>query len=117
VEGLSEALYKELSSSGIHVVLIEPGDFKTEFGANRQQIKPKNNADHFQQTMAVIERDEQTGQPPLKIAYLIEKIIQTPRPRLRYTVGAADQKFSVFLKKIVPNRWFDRIIMSHYKIR
>jgi NAD(P)-dependent dehydrogenase (short-subunit alcohol dehydrogenase family) len=117
VEGLSEALYKELSSSGIHVVLIEPGDFKTEFGANRQQIKPKNNADHFQQTMAVIERDEQTGQPPLKIAYLIEKIIQTPRPRLRYNVGAADQKFSVFLKKIVPNRWFDRIIMSHYKIR
>ncbi|MDZ7666484.1 MAG: SDR family NAD(P)-dependent oxidoreductase [Desulfotignum sp.] len=117
VEGLSEALYKELSTSAIKVVLVEPGDFKTEFGANRQNITPENNADNFQRAMTVIERDEQNGQPPLKIAHLIEKIINTPQPRLRYTVGAADQKLSVFLKKIVPNPWFDRIIMSHYNLR
>jgi NAD(P)-dependent dehydrogenase (short-subunit alcohol dehydrogenase family) len=117
VEGLSEALYKELSSSGIRVVLIEPGDFKTEFAANRQHITQKNNADHFQSTMAVIERDEQNGQPPLKIAYLIEKIIKTPNPRLRYAVGAFDQRLSLFLKRILPNRWFDQIIMSYYKLK
>jgi short-subunit dehydrogenase len=116
VEGLSEALYKELSTSAINVVLIEPGDFKTEFCTNRQHITPKNNAENFHRAMHVIERDEQNGQPPLKIAYLIERIINTPRPRLRYTVGAADQRLSVFLKKIVPGRWFDRIIMSHYKL-
>lgn len=116
VEGLSEALYKELSMSAIKVVLIEPGDFKTEFAANRQTIKTKNTADHFQRTMNVIAHDEQNGQPPLKIAHLIEKIINTPKPRLRYAVGAPDQKLSIFLKKILPNRWFDRIIMSYYKL-
>jgi short-subunit dehydrogenase len=117
VEGLSEALYKELSTSAINVVLIEPGDFKTEFCANRQHIKPENNADCFQRAMNVIECDEQNGQPPLKIAHLIERIINTPHPRLRYAVGAADQKLSVFLKKIVPNRWFDRMIILYYKLR
>ncbi len=117
VEGLSEALYKELSLSAIKVVLIEPGDFKTEFAANRQNIKAKHNADNFQQTMNVIAHDEQNGQPPLKIAYLIERIINTPNPRLRYAVGAPDQKLSIILKKILPNRWFDRIIMSYYKLR
>ena len=116
VEGLTEALYKELSMSAIKAVLIEPGDFKTEFTANRQNIKTEHNADHFQRTMDVIEHDEQNGQPPLKIACLIERIINTPKPRLRYAVGAADQKLSVFLKKILPNQWFDQIIMSYYKL-
>ncbi len=117
VEGFSEALYKELSSTGIKVVLIEPGDFKTEFTANRQNIKTENSADDFQRSLNVIEHDEQNGQPPLKIAYLIEKIINTPTPRLRYAVGALDQKLSIFLKKILPNRWFDQIIMSYYKLK
>ncbi|MCF8091165.1 MAG: SDR family oxidoreductase [Desulfotignum sp.] len=117
VEGLSEALYKELSLSAIKVVLIEPGDFKTEFTANRQNVKAKHNADNFQRTMDVIENDEQNGQPPFKIAYLIERIINTPRPRLRYAVGAPDQKLSIVLKKILPNRWFDRIIMSYYQLK
>lgn len=117
VEGLSEALYKELFLSAINVVLIEPGDFKTEFTANRQAIKTKNTSDHFQRTMTVIENDEQNGQPPLKIAYLIERIINTPNPRLRYAVGAPYQKLSIFLKKILPNRWFDQMIMSYYKLR
>ncbi|MDT8380506.1 MAG: SDR family NAD(P)-dependent oxidoreductase [Desulfotignum sp.] len=117
VEGLSEALYKELSLSAINVVLIEPGDFKTEFTANRQTIKTNHHAEQFQRTMTVIEKDEQAGQPPLKIAHLIEKIINTPNPRLRYAVGAPDQKFSLFLKKILPNRWFDQIIMSYYQLK
>ncbi|MCF8076936.1 MAG: SDR family oxidoreductase [Desulfotignum sp.] len=117
VEGLSEALYKELSLSAINVVLIEPGDFKTEFTANRQIINTTHHADQFQRTMTVIENDEQTGQPPVKIAHLIEKIINTPNPGLRYAVGAFDQKLSIFLKKILPNRWFDQIIMSYYQLK
>jgi len=117
VEGLSEALYKELSSTGIKVVLIEPGDFKTEFTANRKNIKTEHNADDFQRSLNVIERDEQNGQPPLKIACLIEKIINTSKPRLRYAVGSFEQKLSLFLKRILPNRWFDQMIMSYYKLK
>ncbi|MBF0257498.1 MAG: SDR family NAD(P)-dependent oxidoreductase [Desulfamplus sp.] len=116
VEGFSEALYKELFSTGIKVVLIEPGDFKTEFTANRQNIKTEKNKDDFQHALNVIEHDEQNGQPPLKIACLIEKIINTPKPRLRYAVGAFDQKLSLFLKRILPNRLFDQIVMSYYKM-
>ncbi|MDY0223358.1 MAG: SDR family NAD(P)-dependent oxidoreductase [Desulfobacterium sp.] len=117
VEGLSEALYKELSSTGINVVLVEPGDFKTGFTANRQNINTKNGANAFQRSLDVIERDEQRGQHPIKIARLIEKIITASRPRLRYAVGPFDQTSVLFLKRILPDRWFDRIIMSYYKLR
>lgn len=116
VEGLSEALYKELYSTAINVVLVEPGDFKTEFTAHRQNIKTGDEANAFQRSLDVIERDEQSGQPPIKIARLIEKIITTSRPRLRYAIGAFDQTSVLFLKRILPDRWFDRIIMSYYKL-
>jgi short-subunit dehydrogenase len=40
IEGLTESLYKELRSSNIKIVLVEPGDFKTSFTEKREI--PKN---------------------------------------------------------------------------
>ncbi len=36
IEGLTESLYKELHSTNIKVVLVEPGDFKTGFTEKRE---------------------------------------------------------------------------------
>ncbi|MFO7840561.1 MAG: SDR family oxidoreductase, partial [Fidelibacterota bacterium] len=68
LEGLTESLYKELLSSGIHVVLIEPGDFRTGFTASRELIVSKEGTDRFEESRKVIEKDEQSGRPPEKIA-------------------------------------------------
>ncbi|MCK4814073.1 MAG: SDR family NAD(P)-dependent oxidoreductase [Candidatus Marinimicrobia bacterium] len=117
VEGLTEALYKELFTRNIKVVMVEPGDFKTGFTANREIITKEGKADIFEKSREVIEHDEQSGQPPIKIAYLIEKIMNKKHPRLRYSIGAFDQKLSILLKKILPDRWFDLIIMKYYKVK
>jgi NAD(P)-dependent dehydrogenase (short-subunit alcohol dehydrogenase family) len=116
VEGLSEALYKELYGSGIRVVMIEPGDYKTGFTANREIIVQEKEQDRFARSREVIEHDEQKGRSPMEIARLIDAIIRKKNPRLRYTVGAFDQKLSVFFKRILSNRLFDKIIMHYYKI-
>jgi hypothetical protein len=50
------------------------------------------------------------------IGKLLNNIINKSNPRLRYTVGAFDQKLATFLKRILPNRLFDWIIMKHYKV-
>ncbi|MBW6458003.1 MAG: SDR family NAD(P)-dependent oxidoreductase, partial [FCB group bacterium] len=115
LEGLTEALYKELYGSGIRIVMIEPGDFKTGFTQNREIITAVDGQDRFEASRRVIEHDEQSGQDPVKIAYLVEKIMNRKDPRLRYAIGAFDQKLSILLKKILPNRLFDRIIMKYYK--
>lgn len=114
VEGYSEALYKELYKTGIRVAMIEPGDFQTGFTAQRELIGEDEN---FKRSLAVIEHDENNGQKPIKIAKLIEKIIKKDRPKLRYPVGAFDQKLSIFLKKTLPNKLFDKIIMGYYKVK
>ncbi|MCD6336775.1 MAG: SDR family NAD(P)-dependent oxidoreductase [Candidatus Marinimicrobia bacterium] len=114
VEGMTEALYKEFVSRSIRVCMIEPGDFKTGFTANRENIK--NDKGLLDKSRKIIEHDEQNGQPPIKIAKLIAKIILMKKPKLRYAIGAFDQKLSIFLKKILPNRWFDAIIIGYYKV-
>ena len=116
IEGLTESLYKELHSTKIKIILVEPGDFKTRFTEKREIPKNANQSNAFQNTLHIIENDENSGQDPILIGKLIDKIINNPNPRLRYTVGAFNQKLAAFLKRILPNRLFDWIIMKHYKV-
>lgn len=116
VEGLTESLYKELHSSKIKITLVEPGDFKTSFTEKREIPKNDTQSDAFRNTLKIIENDENNGQDPIMIGKLLNKIINKSNPRLRYTVGAFDQKLAAFLKRILPNRLFDWIIMKHYKV-
>ncbi|MFA6617593.1 MAG: SDR family NAD(P)-dependent oxidoreductase [Candidatus Neomarinimicrobiota bacterium] len=115
VEGMTEALYKEIFTRNIRVCMIEPGDFKTAFTSSRLNIKGDNEL--LNRSREIIEKDEQSGQSPIKIAKLIAKLIDKKRPRLRYPIGAFDQKLSILLKRFLPNGIFDRIIMAYYKVR
>lgn len=118
VEGLSEALYKELRPTKIRVVLVEPGDFFTNFTARRDIDKTSAQYEAFRRVINVIEKDETVnGQNPVMIPKVLEKIINKPNPRLRYVVGAFDQKLAAFLKRLLPNRFFDWIIIKHYKVK
>ncbi len=120
IEGLSEALRMELKRFKINVVLIEPGDFQTQFTANRQKTidSQKNQAyqEDFAKALAVIENDEQNGAQPQEIASLLEKIIKDPAPRFRYTVGPFSEKLAVLLKRIMPSQ-LESILMKHYQLR
>ncbi|MCF7832564.1 MAG: SDR family NAD(P)-dependent oxidoreductase [Candidatus Marinimicrobia bacterium] len=114
VEGMTEALYKEFNKRNIRVCMIEPGDFKTGFTASRENVLGENV--QLEKAREVIEHDEQSGKSPILIAKLIEKIIKKRKPKLRYVTGAFYQKITIFLKKALPNRWFDAIISGYYKV-
>jgi len=116
IEGLSESLYKELRSTNIKIVIVEPGDFKTNFTSRRDIDKTSIKSDRFKKVIEQIEYDENNGQNPILIAKTLAKIIEKSNPRLRYVVGAFDQKLAVFFKRLLPNRLFDWIIMKHYKV-
>lgn len=116
IEGLTESLYKELCSSKVQITMIEPGDFKTSFTEKRDIPKTAAKSTNFQNTLKIIENDENSGQDPIMIGKLLNKIINKSNPRLRYTVGAFDQKLASLLKRLLPNRLFDWIIMKHYQV-
>jgi len=119
LEGMAEALRSEVRSFGIKVCLIEPGDVHIEPAHNRWKTPVSDESPYyspFKRVMNIVERDEGHGISPVKIAHLINNIIKKDNPKLRYTVGAFDQRLAAFLKRILPNRLFDWIIMKYYKV-
>jgi NAD(P)-dependent dehydrogenase (short-subunit alcohol dehydrogenase family) len=120
LEGLSEALRLEVRQFGIRVVLVEPGDIKTRFGANRVQTRESSVASAYQASMetvlGVIRHDEDHAPPPEKVARLVGKIVEKRSPALRYTVGLLMQRLGTGFKGILPAGIFESIIRSIYKI-
>ncbi|MEO0098492.1 MAG: SDR family oxidoreductase [candidate division WOR-3 bacterium] len=119
LEGLSEALRMEVKKFKIKVVLIEPGDFQTQFTTNRQKtLESERNSSYqeeFLRALGVMEEDERNGLHPQEVAFLLERIIKDPKPKFRYTIGPFSEKLAVFLKKVIPSQ-LESILMKHYRL-
>ena len=118
VEALSDALRMETTPFGIDVVVIEPGLIRTEWSgiaANRLEETAEGSA-YASQIKAVANsmRSESTNKrqsPPSVIADTVEKIVTARKPRTRYVVGFAAKPL-VTLRRILPDRAFDRLISA-----
>ena len=119
IEGYCEALRLEVRQFGIHVTVINPGDFSTGFTAQRDKVcNPEAMAAYpgYAQSMQSIEHDENSGLHPDRLARRISRIVRKRHPRNRYIIATLVQKASVLLKAILPARWFDYILGSYYKL-
>jgi hypothetical protein len=57
-----------------------------------------------------------SGSNPDEMAHAIYKIIQSPNPKIHYKVGAFIQLFSIVLKRILPDKLYEYMLMKHYKL-
>lgn len=119
IEGYCEALRLELRRFGIHVTVINPGDFFTGFTAARTKNLPPDAAvayPGYSASMASIESDERSGLQPDYLARRMSRIVRKRRPANRYIIATLVQKASVLLKAILPSRWFDCVLGAYYKL-
>jgi NAD(P)-dependent dehydrogenase (short-subunit alcohol dehydrogenase family) len=90
LEAASEALAAEVAPLGIHVMIVEPGAFRTEFGGARLHESPPLDAyaDTVGPTRAYITGvdGEQPGDPR-KAAAAIIAALDAPEPPLRLALG------------------------------
>jgi len=118
MEGWTESLRFEVSPFGIRVVLIEPGDVKTGFTGSRVKAARATASsaynDRFSKCMGIVEKEEQKGVAPASIAKLVCNIVEGGAKGPRYTCGAALQRLSAVLKRILPGRLFETVIGSFY---
>jgi NAD(P)-dependent dehydrogenase (short-subunit alcohol dehydrogenase family) len=120
-EGFCEALRLEVKQFNIKVVLINPGDFNTSNTSNRRKYLAQTGEadpyhDQFTRTLAIIENCETNGLSPEIMARRIVKIAECRNPKQRYIIASFDQKLSVVIRKIIPEKWFMMILASYYKI-
>ncbi|SVA42419.1 uncharacterized protein METZ01_LOCUS95273 [marine metagenome] len=113
VEGLSESLRLELSPFGISVSIVEPGNFVTEFeqnqilGRNSESTKfPYSELLHNYRTRR---RLFDWAANPEKVAKVIEGIIKSSSPKLRYVVGL-DARLALIARQVLPEKLFFHIL-------
>ncbi|WP_462264132.1 SDR family oxidoreductase [Mucilaginibacter sp.] len=121
VEGYSESLRMELRKTGIKVVVINPGDFKSDFSQNRQKIdfnlphpELKNAYDVAVNSM---EKDESIAPSPDMLAKKLVSIVASRNPAHSYLVGLLGQTIAPKLKRVLPGGLFEKLMCEHYGIK
>lgn len=115
LEGWTETLRYEMKSLGIQVVLVEPGSFETDIWTRNAKLTaglqdPNSaNASRVPAWRSRIEQSAKDRANPQVVANLIARILETPRPKLRYVVGR-DAKMGLILRGLLPRGVFERMI-------
>jgi NADP-dependent 3-hydroxy acid dehydrogenase YdfG len=109
VEGISESLAAELAPLGIHVTIIEPGPFRTDF-LGRSGVVAKTRIADYDATAGNMRKyfaeneGKQKGNP-LRAVHAMMQVVESPNPPLRLLLGASAlqrlrAKFSDWEKEI-----------------
>lgn len=120
LEMVTESLRMEVKSFGIEVTNVAPGDFATNIAAGRYHAPVLEHSPYkevYQMSLDMMDTHVDSGGDPQEMAQAIYQIIQKPKPAVRYKVGPALQKFSLFLKKVLPSKTYEKILMKHYNIK
>ena len=125
LEGFSEGLYYELQPFNIHVVLIEPGSFRTKIFTENAQVASRAEdpqspyttyARWFRDRMAkMLDAPDRMGDAE-DVAQVIEVVLQKARPNLRYVVGRRARQI-LRIQKLLPGGLFHRMVLRRISAR
>ncbi|HEX8575670.1 MAG TPA: SDR family oxidoreductase [Flavobacterium sp.] len=119
IELITEALRMEVKPLGITITNVAPGDFATNIATGRFHAPVIAGSDYeipYANTLRMMDEHVDTGSNPNEMATAIYAIIQNPNPKIHYKVGAFMQKFSIVLKRILPDKVYEKMLMNHYKL-
>lgn len=119
LELITEALNMEVKQFGIHITNIAPGDFATNIAAGRFHaplVEGSAYENSYGTTLNMMDNHVDGGSHPDEMAKAILKVIHASNPKIHYKVGAFMQKFSIVLKRILPDTWYEKLLMNHYKL-
>lgn len=120
IEGFSDALRLEVSSFGIDVIVIEPGGINTEWGiiAADNLVKCSGRGAYSEPAEKVANMFHHAYfykhySDVSVVSRAICKAVLSRRPKTRYAVGFMSRP-SIFFRKILSDRFFDRIIRFYF---
>lgn len=119
LELLTEAFRMEIKNFNISMTNVAPGDFATNIASGRYHA-PVNESSPYKapygNTLKLMDEHVDSGKDPNIMAKVIFKIIETKNPKGHYKVGEFMQKFSIVLKRILPDKIYEKMLMNHYKL-
>ncbi|MCX6180294.1 MAG: SDR family oxidoreductase [Bacteroidetes bacterium] len=119
LEIVTEAINIEVKPFGINVTNVAPGEFATDIALHRYHAPVVEGSAYevpYKHTLGMINNHLNGGDNPDAMAMAIYFIIQSKNPKIHYKVGAFMQKFSIVLKRILPDKVYEKMLMNHYKL-
>jgi NAD(P)-dependent dehydrogenase (short-subunit alcohol dehydrogenase family) len=119
LELVTEALRMEVKSFGIQITNVAPGDFNTNIASRRYHaplIKDSAYEISYANTLKMMDQQVDSGSNPDEMAKAVYEIIQNPNPKIHYKVGVFMQQFSIVLKRILPDKVYEEMLMNHFKL-
>ena len=109
IEGYSESLDHEVRTSGIRVVLVEPGFTRTAFeeSITRPDQLDAHYASERSRMEALMRRGVESGDAPEVVAAAVLKAATAKTPKRRYTAGKQATQVR-FLRRFFPEALVDR---------
>ena len=119
LEALSDALRQELAPAGIYVSILEPGPIESQFLSTALatfrhsiDVTASPHRTDYERRLAEMESGGRARfrlGPEAVVAKLVHAL-ESRRPRIRYRIGLPTQA-AALLKRMLPDRVFDRITM------
>lgn len=119
LELVTEAFRMELKAFNIKMTSMAPGDFATNIASGRYHAPVLENSPYkkaYGNTLDLMNTHVDSGSDPIIMAKEVLKIINTKNPKGHYKVGEFMQKFSIVLKRVLPDKMYEKMLMNHYKI-
>ncbi len=116
---ITEALRMEVKDFGISITNLAPGDFATNIAAGRYHAPVMDGSPYeavYQRSLDLMNEHVDAGGDPIQVAEKVYAIIQKQNPKIHNPVGEFMQKFSLFLKKVLPDKIYERLLLNHYKL-
>ncbi|MEI9918097.1 MAG: SDR family oxidoreductase [Bacteroidota bacterium] len=112
VEGFSESLQYELRPFNIRIKIIEPGSIKTDFWGRSQEVVFKRGLDVYEEYVNIVvpnlQKSGANAPEADVVASAVYKAATDNSWRLRYSIAGA--KWTLFLRRIIPTRWFNAAV-------
>jgi short-subunit dehydrogenase len=117
LQAFVQAIRAEVRPFGIHVVLVQPGDVRTEIQERLERILPKGSpyADAVATMSANARRAVDSAGNPSAVAERVWKVVSNSHPAPVYSVGAEGLALTC-AKRFIPRRGVERLVARRYGI-
>jgi len=119
LEVISDALRLETKPFGVRVVVVQPGAIQSEWAGisadNLQEQSKGSVYGSLVEPMAYLLRHYDAAASPDVVAKAVSKAVNSQKPRRRYATPL-DAKIGVFIRWLVPDAVWDRMIGTAFRV-
>jgi len=117
VDRIIESARMENRNTGIEITTLNFGDIQTPIAESRIKSTVSNfYKKNYDTLIETIDEEVNHGTKPEALCPIINKLIHQKNLKPHYYIGKRMQRFSVTLKKILPQRTFENILAKYSKL-